>query len=138
MPSLKMILYQRHVSERLVCEYIEALKDFGVDLNTQQLNVLLLVEEGRPQHLTSLAAALGVHRSTVTRLVDQLVAKGLLARVQSPDDGRALNLEMTPAAEEAWQTAVRVADDVSIWAFDGIRPLDLERLFDRLDTNLES
>jgi DNA-binding MarR family transcriptional regulator len=85
-----------------------------------------------------MASVLGVARSTVTRLVDQLVAKGLLARVQSPNDGRALNLEMTTEAEAAWETALAVAEDVSMSAFDGIRARDLERLFDRLESNLES
>ena len=137
-PPLRMILQQHHVTERLLSEYIGALKDLGVNLSIQQVNILLLVKEGRPQHLTTMASRLGVHRSTVTRLVDQLVAKGLLARVQSPDDGRALNLEMTPQADEAWENVIRAAEDLSNAAFDGIRPHDLQRLFDRLDSNLES
>ena len=138
LPPLRLILQQQHVTERLLCEYIGALKDLGVDLSIQQVNILLLVKEGRPQHLTTMASRLGVHRSTVTRLVDQLVAKGLLARVQSPDDGRALNVEMTPQADDAWEAVIRAAEDLSHSAFDGIRPNDLQRMFDRLDSNLES
>ena len=137
-PPLRMILQQHHVTERLLSEYIGALKDLGVNLSIQQVNILLLVKEGRPQHLTTMASRLGVHRSTVTRLVDQLVAKGLLARVQSPDDGRALNVEMTPQADDAWEAVIRAAEDLSHSAFDGIRPNDLQRMFDRLDSNLES
>jgi DNA-binding MarR family transcriptional regulator len=63
-----------------------------------QYRALLLVAEGRAQGPGDLATGLGIHPSNATRLVDRLVAKGLLERETSDADRREVSLATTPAA----------------------------------------
>lgn len=65
-----------------------------------------LPEEGR--RLTELAAAAGMSKQAMAELVDDLVAKGYLAKVPDPSDGRAKLIvwaERGLAAHEATMTA---------------------------------
>lgn len=58
---------------------------------------VLVVVAARPRlSLQELATRLDVHPSTVTRLCDQLVAKGLIARQEHAVDRRFLVLTLTP------------------------------------------
>ena len=59
------------------------------------LIALDLYAEGEP--IESLRTALSLSHSATVRLVDRLVADGLVAREQSPEDGRVALLRLTPA-----------------------------------------
>lgn len=131
------ILSQAEVSRRLMHDYIRLLDDCGFDVSEQELRVLMQLRDHGPSHLSPMASALGVNRSTMTRVVDQLVGKGLLVRRPSPRDGRALHVELTPAANEGLATAVSVVDSF----LDGIDPGDvdhLRNLLGRLNSSLGS
>lgn len=67
------------------------------DLTMQQLRVLLAIarQEGLPVH--RLGQQLGVSAPTASGLVDRLAEKGLVARVDDPDDRRVRHLRLTPA-----------------------------------------
>jgi DNA-binding MarR family transcriptional regulator len=67
------------------------------DVTLPQYRALLILASRGPSASGDLAAALGVHASTVTRLVDRLLAKDLLSR-STPDDRREVILSVTPAA----------------------------------------
>jgi DNA-binding MarR family transcriptional regulator len=57
----------------------------------------LVVLAGRgPQNAGALAEVLGVHSSTLTRLCDRLVTKGLITRGESPTNRRETMLGLTP------------------------------------------
>ncbi|HEY7106098.1 MAG TPA: MarR family transcriptional regulator [Acidimicrobiia bacterium] len=57
----------------------------------------LVVLAGRgPQNAGALAEVLGVHTSTLTRLCDRLVAKGMITRNESPANRREVVLALTP------------------------------------------
>jgi DNA-binding MarR family transcriptional regulator len=58
----------------------------------------LVVLAGRgPQNARDLADVLGVHSSTLSRLCDRLVAKGLITRRQSERNRREIVLRLTPS-----------------------------------------
>ncbi len=65
-----------------------------------QYRALLLVADGRVTGPSDLAAALGVHPSNASRLVERMVAKGLLERAGDPDDRRSITLSVGPAGQE--------------------------------------
>ena len=52
--------------------------------------------------------ALGLHRSTLSSLLDRLEAKGLIRRPRSSYDGRRLEIDLTPAGN----LAAGIAEDV--------------------------
>lgn len=60
-----------------------------------QLRVLTLMAQHGSLTLGAVAAALGVHPSNATRMVDRLVAAGLVDRQDDPDDRRQLRLTLT-------------------------------------------
>jgi DNA-binding MarR family transcriptional regulator len=66
------------------------------DLSLTQLRVLAILRDRRPT-MTALAAYLGLDKSTMTGLVDRAEKRGLLARARNPEDGRAVDVLITPA-----------------------------------------
>lgn len=61
---------------------------FDSGLTMQQLRVLILLSTEGPLAHSDLAQALGVGQATVTGLVDRLVARGLVERVEDVTDRR--------------------------------------------------
>lgn len=67
----------------------------GTDLSVSAVHAI--IEIGRADGLTAtqLSARLRLEKSTVSRLVRSLVARGALREVRAPDDGRARHLHLT-------------------------------------------
>jgi DNA-binding MarR family transcriptional regulator len=59
---------------------------------------------------SALASAMGMTRGAVTKLADRLVAKELMERTASPDDGRAQTLVLTAAGERLVPELAALAD----------------------------
>jgi DNA-binding MarR family transcriptional regulator len=71
----------------------------------QQASVLFMVASGKCVLAAELAREYGIDASAVTRLVDRLEKRGLLKRVRSSEDRRAVRLALTP---EGQSIAVRL------------------------------
>jgi DNA-binding MarR family transcriptional regulator len=85
-------------SKALVGVAARTVASLGQDeLTLPQFRALLLVAEGRATAPGDLAGTLDVHPSNATRLVDRLVAKGLLDRAETEGDRRSIALTVTPA-----------------------------------------
>jgi DNA-binding MarR family transcriptional regulator len=69
------------------------------DLSLTQLRVLAILRDRRLR-VTALAGYLGLEKSTMSGLVDRAEKRGLLQRAPSADDGRAVDLFLTPAGAE--------------------------------------
>ena len=70
-------------------------------LSLGQMRALLVLEaEGEPR-LRELAGRVGLDESTVSRLVDRLVAKGLVERHVGVPDRRSIGVVLTAAGREA-------------------------------------
>jgi DNA-binding MarR family transcriptional regulator len=78
------------------------------DLSLTQLRVLAILRDRRVR-MTALADYLGLEKSTMTGLVDRAEKRGLIRRAHNPDDGRAVDVLLTPAGGEL---AERVYADV--------------------------
>ena len=74
-----------------------ALAELGV--TSQQASVLFMVASGKCLLAAELAREYGIDASAVTRLVDRLEKRGLLERVRSSDDRRAVRLALTPEGQ---------------------------------------
>lgn len=85
-----------------------------------------------PLRLGDLAEADGVRAPTMSRIVDGLVAEGLVERVPDPADGRACLVRTTPAGEAELRGA-RTARSAILAARVASLPADLrEQLFGAL------
>jgi len=71
-----------------------------VNLTMQQLKVLLILSTGGSRSSQELTRVLGVGSATVTGLVDRLVAQGLVARREDPQDRRVRLVEPTERGRE--------------------------------------
>ncbi|GAB3881909.1 MarR family transcriptional regulator [Kibdelosporangium lantanae] len=65
------------------------------DLSLTQLRVLAILRDRRVR-MTDLAAYLGLEKSTMTGLVDRAEKRGLLLRAPNEQDGRAVDVYLSP------------------------------------------
>jgi DNA-binding MarR family transcriptional regulator len=71
---------------------------------SQSYSIRSLYFDG-PRSMSGLAAELGVRLSTMTGVVDQLEQKGLVERVDHPEDRRSLQVRLTPDGRKFYQSA---------------------------------
>jgi DNA-binding MarR family transcriptional regulator len=69
------------------------------DLSLTQMRVLGILRDRRLR-MAELATFLGLEKSTLSGLVERAERRGLLARAKSADDGRAVDVFMTPEGRE--------------------------------------
>lgn len=82
-----------------------AMKELGI--TSTQGSMLFIIGSGRCQLAAELARHYGIDASAVTRLIDRLEKRKLLARVRSSEDRRAVRLELTA---EGYAIAARMPD----------------------------
>jgi DNA-binding MarR family transcriptional regulator len=86
-------------ARRVECRLEDALAEVGLSIaRFQALDAL--VAAGAPTRLSALAGSLDCVRSNVTQLADRLENDGLIKRVASPDDRRAVHAQLTPRGRE--------------------------------------
>ena len=86
-------VYQFRDRDRICCH----------DIYVTQCYALEVLVEGGPIRSNTLAEALMLDKSTVTRVVDALVRKHYVERRADPDDARAVSLCATRAGRELYQ-----------------------------------
>jgi DNA-binding MarR family transcriptional regulator len=78
------------ISEQLATLYAER---FGIDI--PQWRVLATLSTGNGWTAKAIVASTRTHKSTISRAVEALTERGLIERVQSPDDKRTYRLRLT-------------------------------------------
>ncbi len=110
----------------------------GHDLTFSQYITLKKLAEGTAG-ASDLARAAELNPGAMTRLLDKLEAKGLLAREADPDDRRALHITLTAMGRDIWrdieQCGMRVRDAALAGLSDGERDA-LTALLERVRNNL--
>jgi DNA-binding MarR family transcriptional regulator len=81
----------------LINEMDTALKE--LDITTQQMGILLSMRRGVATTPFELSKLLGIDTGLMTRMLDKLERKGLLARSRSTEDRRVVNLKLTKEGE---------------------------------------
>ena len=85
-------------------ESIAAVED---TVTMTQLRALVVIASHQSMNVADLAQALAVHASSATRVVDRLLAAGLVSRRDNPADRRHLVLEITPGGRRLLRTVMR-------------------------------
>lgn len=93
---------------------------FGSDVDYRSLLYLDLIRYEKGCTASKISEMLGVDKSTVSKKIDSLVARGMAVKVRDPDDGRIQRL----ALSEEWRTMYDEND----------APYD--RVLERLETEL--
>jgi DNA-binding MarR family transcriptional regulator len=82
-------------SRAMVAIAIRSVAADRVDITLAQYRVLAVLAMDGPQRVASLSELLDVYSSTITRLSDRLVAKGLIERTAESTDRREVTLSLT-------------------------------------------
>src|SRR5690606_3531252 len=86
---------------RRVKQYAQASfaqKDF--DITIDQWTILKVLYNEDPMTHKELAEKTGKDQPTLTRIIDIILKKGLVERVEHPDDRRCLLVQLTPEGKE--------------------------------------
>jgi len=75
-----------------------------------------------------LAERMGMTRGAISKLADRLVAKALIVRDASPDDGRAQTLALSPVGRVLVPTLSTLADENDAAFFSGLTPDERETM----------
>lgn len=95
---------------------VEKMAYKGVSYSYAQIQVLeyLLENEERNENMSSIAARLGITRSNFTKIVNRLVAKGLLEKAYMPGSRKALKLTVNEFGRELYDD---YSQDILRWHF---------------------
>ena len=83
----------------------------GLGLHPRHFGMLSHLAAAEGQSQQALSIALGIHRSAVVALVDDLERRGLAERRRDPQDRRAYTLYLTPGGRELLAELQRAADE---------------------------
>ena len=100
--STSLILNAQHKISRFIknyelCDQLCAAQ-FNVTVS-QSATLLALPQEGN-LIMNEVSQAMDLATSTMTRMIDQLVEKGLVQRASDPDDRRIVRVELTPQGQQ--------------------------------------
>ncbi|MEN4922905.1 MarR family transcriptional regulator [Achromobacter spanius] len=116
----------------------KALVDYGLSQATAW-PVILAGRLGDGVRQGALAEALGVEGPSLVRVLDQLVAAGLMERREDPHDRRARTLHLTDAGQALRAQVEDVLVELRRRIFNGVSESDLEacqRVFETLKVSL--
>ncbi len=107
------------ITDTLVAEFLNNEKDLSMKQHlvmTKVCNMMKTAPAGIP--LKDLAAALRLTPGTVSELVEKLVRKGALQRVQNPSDRRAVMITVTESSFRKLKEAEKKVNDYldTLWA----------------------
>lgn len=127
------------VARQLRVSFDQSVEQSGLTRAKWTLIATVARNPGATQRL--IAEALEVREITAGRLIDRLCGEGYLKRRDSPNDGRAYSVHLTPAAKPLMDTLDELAKIHEGRIFAGFETEDLERLdalLDRISRNVSA
>lgn len=109
----------------------------GLTPTQSQILAFVLARRPQPVSLAALARGLGVTAPTASEAVATLAAKGLVAKVRAPGDGRRLDIRLTEAGERLAERA-GVWPDVLLEAVEALEPAEQAALLRALTKVIRS
>lgn len=123
---------------RIAAAFSEEVRPLGATLQTWRVLVALHERDGR--RMGDLSETTSIEVSTLTRLVDNMESKGLVARRRDAADARAVTLHATPAGRRMTRIILPIAERYEKVALLGFSDVEakvlktaLRRLFDNMD-----
>ncbi|HEX2909000.1 MAG TPA: MarR family transcriptional regulator [Phototrophicaceae bacterium] len=108
------------------------------DLTPSQYTLLALLNRDEGQRLITLADRLLVARSTVTRLIDQMEQRGLVQRVDDPEDRRAQRVILTLVGDNLLRQALAAHQESLSQRFDQLDETEQNHIVTILTTMRDS
>jgi DNA-binding MarR family transcriptional regulator len=112
--------------QRIAASFGEEVRPLGATL--QMWRVLAALRERDGRRMGDLSQTTSIEVSTLTRLVDNMEAKGLVARRRDGDDARVVLLHATPAGRRLTQRILPIAERYETVALAGFSAAESESL----------
>jgi len=122
----------RQVRDAMWAQMERELAQAGHDLTFSQFITLKELAIGTAG-VTELARAAQLNPGAMTRLLDKLESRGLVARVADPDDRRAINIHLTEAGSAIWTDIDQCGRRVRERAMAGLSDDDRDQLYRLLE-----
>lgn len=141
-PEFKVERYPFYLLNRLVSRYnsiIDA-RLRAMDLDIPSWRVLMILGERSPRSARDIADTAVINLSTMTRIMQRMIAAGLITKTQSETDARVSMVALAPDGEVRLATARRATAPIYENLVDGLAPDEFEQLIallNRLHDNLE-
>ena len=123
---------------RIAASFSDKVRPLGATLQMWRVLAALREQDGR--RMGDLSTTTSIEVSTLTRLVDNMEKKGLVARRRDPQDARAIVLQVTPAGRRLTQRIVPIAEryeTVALADFNSAETRTLKAALRRLYANME-
>ncbi len=123
---------------RIAASFSDKVRPLGATLQMWRVLAALRDQDGR--RMGDLSMTTSIEVSTLTRLIDGMEKKGLVARRRDPQDARAIVLHATPAGRRLTQRIVPIAERYETVALAGFNAAETEILkaaLRRLYVNME-
>lgn len=115
----------KHAQLRLADLTSAALRPLGI--NGRECAVLIAIDEQAPLSQQEVADRMGVDRTTMVALIDDLEAKNLVARQPDPADRRRNVTALTTSGRRTLRRAVVATEKAERRAVDGMSDTELAR-----------
>ena len=111
---------------RIAISFSERVRPLGATL--QMWRVLAALREKDGRRMGDLSETTSIEVSTLTRLVDTMEKKGLVARRRDQEDARAVLLHVTPAGRRLTQRILPIAERYEEVALAGFNAAEADKL----------
>jgi DNA-binding MarR family transcriptional regulator len=111
---------------RIAASFSEEVRPLGATL--QMWRVLAVLRERDGRRMGDLSETTSIEVSTLTRLVDTMEKKGLVARRRDAGDARAVALHVTPAGRRLTRRVLPIAERYERVALDGFSAAETSAL----------
>jgi len=111
---------------RIATAFSEEVRPLGATLQIWRVLAALREQDGR--RMGDLSGTTSIEVSTLTRLVDNMEQKGLVARRRDAEDARVVLLHITPAGRRLTQRILPIAERYEAVALAGFNASEAETL----------
>jgi DNA-binding MarR family transcriptional regulator len=122
--ALGMLLATAHHNARRALQ--EGLRPLGIE--ARHITVLTALAQQEAISQRQLGRRLGLDKSTVVRILDELERLGLASRLRTEHDRRAYTIQLTPQGRERVHEADKIAAAVGHDLFGRLDPAEREQL----------
>lgn len=134
-PLARSLTYRLHLLHKITDMESQQRYEKALGLSLSDGRCLTTVGSFGPLSVNELAERSNLNKSQASRGAQALVERGLVAKVDHPDDGRGVLLELTPAGRRLWTRSMDVVAQRNEEIFGCLDPKEqaaLSDMFDRL------
>ena len=108
-------------------------QELGIDFAPTQMKVLRLVAHNEPCTSQELAGIIGRDKAQVTRLLQEMLNKGVIERAANPNDKRSQLLSVTETGTAALQVMEQAEQKVLAQLSQGLEPGEIAQFSELLE-----